>query len=134
MEHSGTPIIIDTPPSFDPIMLPFPVACRHQQHIKTSITPNLFSNPIPDPFPSSNFSPYQASAAYQDIDNLRCQQTSPDSTAIIRCGDPHTEAAAELTRVTYALKTLLVAGQCFQNAGTGNDNQTSCLSVSIVDL
>ena len=27
--------------------------------------------------------------------------------------------SAELTRVTYALKTLLVAGQCFQSAGAG---------------
>ena len=82
---------------------------------------NIFTLRVDAPEPWN----IQASAAYQDIDNLRCQQqggaggSSDSGAVIIRCGDPHTEAAAELTRVTYALKTLLVAGQCFQTAGTG---------------
>jgi len=63
----------------------------------------------------------QASAAFQDIDNLRCDLLNPPANAPApaggrKCGDPDTPPASELTKVTYALKTLLVAGQCFQNA------------------
>ena len=48
----------------------------------------------------------QASAAQQDIDNLRCSST--------QCGDPGN--SQETTLVTYALRNLLVAGQCFEVA------------------
>lgn len=47
----------------------------------------------------------QTASALQDTDNLRC---SPG-----QCGDPHA-ARPEHTAVTYALKNLLVAGQCFE--------------------
>ena len=48
----------------------------------------------------------QAKAALQDIDNMRC---TPGKL----CGDDDT-SKAEMTRVTYGLKNVLVAGQCFQ--------------------
>lgn len=49
----------------------------------------------------------QTASAIQDTDNLRC---SPG-----HCGDPHS-IRPEHTVVTYALKNLLVAGQCFEGA------------------
>ena len=47
----------------------------------------------------------QASSAFQDIDNLRCSST--------RCGDDPSDTH-ERTDITYTLKNILVAGQCFQ--------------------
>lgn len=52
----------------------------------------------------------QSSVAQQDIDNLRCSAA--------QCGDP-ASSAKELTSVTYSLKNLLVAGQCFESAPNG---------------
>ena len=52
----------------------------------------------------------QTKTAVQDIDNLRCTSRS--------CGDPAT-INDELTSVSYGLKNLLVAGQCFEGALTG---------------
>ena len=46
----------------------------------------------------------QATSASQDIDNLRCDAIS--------CGDKKSQQK-ELTQVTYTLKTILAAGQCF---------------------
>lgn len=43
---------------------------------------------------------------FQDIDNLRCDQSS--------CGDVGPSGQTEVTSVTYTLKNLLLAGQCFQ--------------------
>lgn len=51
----------------------------------------------------------QSSVAQQDIDNLRCTAT--------QCGDH--SSTKELTSITYALKNLLVAGQCFESAPNG---------------
>lgn len=60
----------------------------------------------------------QSSVAQQDIDNLRCSAA--------QCGDPVPSVSSgssskdkELTSVTYALKNLLVAGQCFESAPNG---------------
>lgn len=81
------------------------------------LTPYFPFLPFPLPHPTPPLHPHpQAAAASQDIDNLRCDPSTAPSR---RCGDPSTDPALELTRVTYALKTVLVAGQCFQNAGAG---------------
>ncbi len=48
----------------------------------------------------------QTSVAQQDIDNLRCTSSA--------CGDGGA-GGADSTVVTYALKNVLVAGQCFES-------------------
>mmetsp|Transcript_29296 Transcript_29296/g.66475 ORF Transcript_29296/g.66475 Transcript_29296/m.66475 type:complete len:563 (+) Transcript_29296:19-1707(+) len=56
----------------------------------------------------------QALAAVQDIDNLRCSKTA--------CGDSGND---ETTAVSYKLKTLLVAGQCFESQAQGQGQGAS---------
>ena len=53
----------------------------------------------------------QSSVAQQDIDNLRCTATL--------CGDP-SSASPDSTAVTYTLKNVLVAGQCFEGGAAGS--------------
>jgi hypothetical protein len=55
----------------------------------------------------------QSHRAVQDIDNLKCSSH--------RCGDvPGGGASAEVTSVSYLVKNLLIAGQCFEGIQTGN--------------
>ena len=64
----------------------------------------------------------QAVDAIQDIDNLRCIggvggcEDSKDKEKGASAGGTHTEKGEKgQTRVGYALKSLLVPGQCFEN-------------------
>ena len=62
--------------------------------------------------------PFSLYFNFQDIDNLRCD--------LRQCGDPtgsrgkSTVIPQDFTRVSYTLKSVLVAGQCFTNAARAN--------------
>jgi len=57
----------------------------------------------------------QSSVAQQDIDNLRCSASL--------CGDPASTRGKDSTSVTYALKNVLVAGQCFEGTGAASSGR-----------
>jgi UDP-glucose:glycoprotein glucosyltransferase len=56
----------------------------------------------------------QTSRAEQDIDNLRCSSSASSQ----KCGDSNKK---DLTSIGYYIKSLLVAGQCFQTERGGEE-------------
>jgi UDP-glucose:glycoprotein glucosyltransferase len=64
----------------------------------------------------------QTLLAVQDIDNLKCDMN--------RCGDV---SNSQFTHISYTLKNLLIAGQCFEGAATGNYKPPNGLQLVLYD-
>lgn len=125
------------PPLFFPFFYSFPIIppthpfthSPSHSHSPPFLSPSPPSHtPHTPPHSPTHFTPPPTNT--QDIDNLKCDNR--------QCGDPIGSrtrtlipSVEDMTRVSYTLKTILVAGTCFQTPPKGSTGAyiLACISV-----